>query len=232
MRENSLYFVISVCLVLILNRAVFLIPHFLCQGAPHWDLSIPADARVPFLPWMILIYVGVFAWWLYICRLMANRDRREADRFFLAMVLLYGITLLFFLFFPTSIVRPELTGDSIWIVFLRLLYQFDTPENLFPSVHCSLGWLHWIAVRGKKDIPFWIRCTGFLLAVAVCISTVAIRQHVLADVFAGILLSEICWLLARIPTLRSRYASFIDRLMKPLLNRYGESRPAGGKDTV
>lgn len=222
-KESRVYFAVSLALMLIVNRVIFPLAHFLAQGAPHRDLSLPLDARVPFLPWMVVVYVGVFAWWLYICWLMSNRDREEADRFFLSMLLMYGISFLFFVFLPTSIVRPELTGDSIWIVFLKLVYRFDTPDNLFPSIHCSLGWLHWAAIRGKKDIPFAIRCTGFLLAAAVCFSTVAIRQHVLADVFGGILLGEICWFLARFPTLRGWYAARIDRLMKPFLRRGQES---------
>lgn len=213
-RGGRLYFAVSMLLMLLINRIIFPLGHLLSWGAPHRDLSLPIDAKIPFLPWMIAVYIGVFAWWVYVSWLIADHDRQKADRFFLAQLLIDFICLLFFVFFPTSIVRPELNGQSIWVVFLKLLYEFDTPDNLFPSIHCALGWLCWIGIRGNKEYSSAIRSVSFVMAVAVCFATIAIRQHVLADVFAGILLSEICWLLADIPALRGLYSGFIDHLMQ------------------
>ena len=212
-RDRALYFFVSLLLMLLLNRIIFPLAHLLSAGAPHHDFHLPADDLIPFLPWMIVVYIGVFAWWVYVTWLITGRERPEADRFFFAHLLTYLISFLFFVFLPTEIVRPKLSGNSIWIVFLQLLYQSDTPDNLFPSIHCALGWLCWIGIRGKKDIPFWIRSADFLLAAAVCVSTLTIRQHVLLDVFAGILLSEICYLLSGSLALRKRYSVFIDRMM-------------------
>lgn len=215
-RERRLYFAVSLFLMLLINRLTFRLAHFISAGAKHWNLSLPADARIPFLPWMIVVYVGVFAWWLYMIWLISGFDRREADRFFTANLLVYGISFLFFVFFPTEIQRPELSGNSVWVFFVGLLYRFDSPDNLFPSIHCALGWLFWIGIRGRKEVPFGIRLAGFLLGIAVCISTVTIRQHVLADVFGGIVLSEICWLLAASPALYRRYGALADFLVRHL----------------
>ena len=215
-RERRLYFAVSLFLMLLINRLTFRLAHFISAGAKHWNLSLPADARIPFLPWMIVVYVGVFAWWLYMIWLISGFDRREANRFFTANLLVYGFSFLFFVFFPTEIERPELSGNSIWISFVEMVYRYDTPDNLFPSIHCALGWLFWIGVRGKKEIPFGIRLTSFLLGAAVCISTVTVRQHVLADVFGGIVMSEICWLLAASPALYRRYGALADFLVRHL----------------
>ena len=215
-RERILYFAVSLFLMLLVNRLVFPLARLLSAGAVHRNFSLPADAGIPFLPWMIVIYVGVFAWWLYMIWLISGFERREADRFFTANLLVYGISFLFFVFLPTELERPELSGDSVWVFFVGLLYRFDSPDNLFPSIHCALGWLFWIGIRGRKEIPFGIRLAGFLLGIAVCISTVTIRQHVLADVFGGIVLSEICWLLAASPALHRRYGAAADFLMRRL----------------
>ena len=51
------------------------------------------------------------------------------------------------------------------------------------------------------------------MAVAVCISTLTTRQHVMADVPAGILLSELCWQLAGCDKLRGMYSSLADRIL-------------------
>ena len=220
------YFLVSLFLALLTNRVLFPLGHLLGQFFPKHDLSLPADALVPFLPWTILIYFGVFAWWFLVFLLIARRDRRSADRFFCANLLAKLICLLFYIFFPTGLTRPELSGSSVWILLLRLLYRVDTPDNLFPSVHCLLGWLCWVGVRGKKEYPFAVRAASLLLGIAVCLSTLTVRQHVLADVAAGILLAEICWLLGDLPALRGLYAALVEKLTrlisgltKPFLRR-------------
>ena len=61
------------------------------------------------------------------------------------------------------------------------------------------------------------------MALAVCFSTLAIRQHVLLDVFGGILLSEICYALAALPALRAWYAALADRLVRLVFSRKAEA---------
>ena len=48
----------------------------------------------------------------------------------------------------------------------------------------------------EESLPVWYRAGCGVMAVLICISTVAVRQHVLADVAAGILLAEGAWALA------------------------------------
>jgi membrane-associated phospholipid phosphatase len=211
--EKNRYFAVSLFLMLLSNRIIFPVGHILTLGAHHWNLSLPIDAQIPFIPWTVLIYNGINLWWLFIYWLIAHRNRREADRFFCTQLLAKAVSFLFFIFLPTGITRPELQGDTVWIILLRMLYAADTPDNLFPSIHCVLGWTCWIGIRGKKDIPLSLRISGFLLALAVCVSTLTVRQHVLVDVFAGILLSEICWWLSDFSALRSLYAGLADRIL-------------------
>ena len=212
--ENSLYFAATLMLMLICNRLIFLLGHFLTLGTYHWNLNLPADAKIPFLPWTVIFYNGMCLWWLYIYWLMAHRDRKEANRFFCTLLMSKAVSFLFFVLFPTSISRPELNGNSIWIVMLQILYRLDTPDNLFPSIHCIIGWTCWLGVRGKRDISFFLRATSFLLAVAVCISTLTVRQNVILDVFAGILLSEICYSFSDWSVFREFYSQVVRLLFQ------------------
>lgn len=211
-KEKKFYFAVSLFIMLLCNRIIFTLGHILGQGRLHYDLSIPADALFPFMPWTILIYDGFNLWFLIMYWEVAQRERREADRFFCSQLLAKAISFLFFVFLPTAIIRPQLNGDSIWMGLLRHLYRVDTPDNLFPSIHCVLGWHCWIAVRGKKDLPLWFRGSSLLMALAVCLSTLTVRQHVLLDVFAGVLLSEICHRISEIQPVYSLYARLVDRL--------------------
>ena len=89
--------------------------------------------------------------------------------------------------------RPEITGSGFWKDAMRFLYWLDQPYNLFPSIHCAISWLCWDSVRGNERFPKWYRVLTFVCGVAVCISTLTTRQHVLADILGGIALAEICW---------------------------------------
>lgn len=51
------------------------------------------------------------------------------------------------------------------------------------------------------------------MALAVCFSTLAVRQHVLLDVPGGILLSELCYWIAGSEKFLCSYSAFIDKLM-------------------
>ena len=71
----------------------------------------------------------------------------------------------------------------------------------------------------RVDEVHSLRAAAAVMAVLVCISTLTTRQHVLADAFAGILLSEISYGLAGIPAVRGAYARLADRLAGCLVSR-------------
>ena len=73
---------------------------------------------------------------------------------------------------------------------MRLLYEVDAADNLFPSIHCLTSWLCVIAVRGNEKIPKWYRAASVLIALSICVSTLTTKQHVIADGIAGVLLAE------------------------------------------
>jgi membrane-associated phospholipid phosphatase len=212
--QTERYFWISFFLTLLFNQIPFQVARLLVRSRPHYSLALPVDALFPFLPWMISVYLGCFVFWFFLYRLVAHLPREKADRFFCANLLAKVIIFFFFVFFPTEMARPELTGTGFWEICLRFMYRLDEPNNLFPSLHCMIAWLCWAGVRGNKDVPLPWRAAALLMAVAVCFSTLAIRQHVLLDVPGGILLSEICYALASIGSLRGLYAALADRLLR------------------
>ena len=215
-RAAERYFWVSFFLTLLCNQIPFQGARLLVRNRVHYSLELPIDSLVPFLPWMIGIYLGCFLFWFFLYRLAARLPREKADRFFCANLLAKGIIFLFYIFLPTKMTRPELTGTGFWEACLRFLYRIDEPNNLFPSLHCMIAWLCWAGVRGRREISLPWRIAALLMAVAVCLSTLMIRQHVLLDVFGGILLCELCYALAAIPSLRGLYAALADRLIRGL----------------
>lgn len=94
-----------------------------------------------------------------------------------------------FLLVPTTNVRPQL-GQGFFDFCLGAIYAMDQPTNLFPSIHCLESWICWRGIRNRMDISPIYRDFSGVFAILICISTLLTKQHVIADVFGGILLGE------------------------------------------
>lgn len=209
------YFWLAFALALLGNQIPYQLARLLARGMRHYNLSLPIDAAVPFLPWTVCIYFfGGLIFLVFLYRRVAALPRETADRFFCANLLGKGICFAFFIFFPTSIIRPELNGSGFWETCMRFVYRVDEPNNLFPSLHCFIAWLCWAGVRGNRELSLLWRASALLMAVAVCVSTLTTRQHVMLDVAGGVSLSELCWQLARFGRIRRLYSALVDRILR------------------
>lgn len=92
-----------------------------------------------------------------------------------------------------------------------LLYQMDAADNLFPSIHCLNSWFCYIAVRSRREIPRWYQRFSFWAALAVFVSTLTTKQHVIADVIGGALLAEVTWQIAGRTHLGAWYGMILER---------------------
>ena len=212
MGEQTRRMLLLPALSLLWNQLVYYGGGFLGQDGPFLRMGLPLDALVPFLPWTVSIYFGCFFFWTVLYVLMARQDRRTAYRFFCADFLAKAVCLLFFIFLHTTLLRPTVTGTSLWDALTRLLYRIDAPRNLFPSIHCLVSWLCFIGARNCRAFPRWAVWGTALLAALVCLSTLTTRQHVAADVVGGILLAECSYAAAGSPSLLYPFARTAYRL--------------------
>ncbi len=193
------------------HELVYLCARWIAGGWVHYDLTTALDRKIPLVPWTIVIYFGCYLFWAANYYLCAARDVQERNRFFLADFLAKGVCFVLFLALPTTNVRPEIVGNSVFDHLMRFLYSVDAADNLFPSMHCLTSWLCWIGVRSQKDIPRWYRRTSLVIAILVCISTLTTYQHVIVDVVAGILIAEVCYLIAGNNRMHKIYAAIIGK---------------------
>ena len=213
LKEHTYSVVIPIA-ALLYSTLSFSLAKLLVFWRPHWNMTLSADALVPFLPWTVIIYLGSFAYWYLSFVLAARQERKQADRFFCAHMLTVTLSFLCFVLLPTTLERPAITEGGVWNWMMRIVYWVDSPENLFPSLHCSTAWLCWIGMRRRKDLPLWLRALALVFSLAVCISTLTTRQHVLVDVFSGIALGEATYLLAAMERLRARYSRLADAILR------------------
>lgn len=121
----------------------------------HYDFSSILDEQIPFIPWTVSIYLGCYIFWAINYVIGCRQEQEKAFQFISADLLAKAICLLYFLVFPTTNIRPVIKGTSIWEELMRVLYQLDAADNLFPSIHCLTSSFCFIAVRKNQAVPVW-----------------------------------------------------------------------------
>ena len=196
---------IPIIIALVWNMLVYNGTKIIMRNSYHYKIGFEFEEAIPFLPWTVTIYLGCYIFWVVNYIIGCRQDRKEAFQFISADFFAKTICLLFFLLFPTTNIRPEVADANVFDWFMQLVYRMDTPENLFPSIHCLTSWFCFIVVRKNKAIPKWYRVLSLIFTFLICISTLTTKQHVLIDVFAGLLLAEGSYFLVRVTGFATAY---------------------------
>lgn len=172
----------------------YLLAYLLLERLPNrpWHpTQLPLDRLVPFCPWFVIPYclwypllagTGV---WLWLRRPAAFR------RYMAFLAASFLLSALIWVLFPSiQNLRPAvLPQNSPLAALVAGLYRLDTPTNVFPSVHVVGSAGAALAVwdgAGPRSPLTW---AAGILAALICLSTVFIKQHALADVAGGMALS-------------------------------------------
>ena len=169
---------------------------FLTRNMPKLDMTGALEEAIPLQTGWIAVYFGCYLFWAVNYILVARRGEERWFRFFFAHLLAELICGICFVALPRTNLRPEVTGTGFADALVRLLYQIDPAQNLFPSIHCMLSWLCFAGLRSEQRLPVFYRVFCCLFALAVCASTLFLKQHCVPDVISGILLAEGTYALA------------------------------------
>lgn len=185
----------------------------------HHNIESSLDRSIPFIPETLVIYIGCYLFWAVNYILIARQDKKQVYQFFAGDMLSRVICFAFYLLYPTTNIRPVLADGGFWNTAMSWLYGIDSASNLFPSIHCLVSWFCFIGIRKNKKIPLWYRVFSCIMAVAVFISTLTTKQHVLMDVAGGVLLAELCYWLGRHTRMYIGYGRYFDRATAWLFSR-------------
>ena len=91
------------------------------------------------------------------------------------------------------LLRPESVAVSSFSTWgLNLAYWVDPPTNCLPSMHVTLSTLAALCCwRVDRLVSIIASC----VAVLICASTMLVKQHLFADVVAGLALAVVCYAL-------------------------------------
>ena len=124
----------------------------------------------------------------YVCLFAAIMflQHEKIDRYFYSFIILATIHFLFFLFYPTMILReafPIDPGNSINEFGVYLVRLVDSTANCFPSLHIGACFLATFFIRRIKKSFFPL----FLIwSILIAISTLTVKQHYFVDILGGI----------------------------------------------
>ncbi len=167
-------------------------------GVKYHVMHAALDDQIPFCEYFIVPYL---LWFVYVAAavlyfMIVNKD----DYYRLCAFLFSGMTISLIIcsVFPNGTdFRPVIDADkNVFSAIVAWLYRTDTCTNVFPSIHCynSIGVA--VAVLNSRELAAakygrWIRGGSNLLAVLICMSTLALKQHSVYDVAGAAILASI-----------------------------------------
>lgn len=186
------YAVFPLLLILVTNFFAYYVSKLIILGRDKWDPMIPLDEFIPLWTPFILIYLIAYVQWVVGYIILARQGKEACFKIAGANVIAKLICFLIFIIVPTTIsVRPAVEGDGIFDFVTRLIHWFDSPVNLFPSIHCLESYAIMRFSLGQKKLPLSYKIFTVVLSVLVFASVVFTNQHRLIDIPAGILALEI-----------------------------------------
>lgn len=184
------YWFVPIFALIVINTIAYTGTKLLTDSGNHFDIALPIDAAIPFIPAFIVIYILSYAQWVIGYGLIAAESKEVCYRVISSEIIAKLICMVIFLVFPTIMTRPDITGNGIFEWATNFIYSLDTPTTLFPSVHCLESWILFRTAhktRHKKWlVPLW-----FVFALLVFASVVFVKQHLILDIPAAILVGEI-----------------------------------------
>lgn len=161
----------------------------------HYDLTTSFDEKVPLIPVFMLIYFGCFIFWVIFDIMCMRTSKDFCAKYFSFEIISRLICGIIFIILPTYNVRPAVNENGFFDTFLLFLYKIDTPDNLFPSVHCLISWNCFVGMRNLRQYKPVYKYLCLLSALLVFASTLFTRQHVIADIIGAVIVSEVSWLI-------------------------------------
>ena len=193
----------------------FITRPFIDSGRIH-NIVTGFDKTLPFIPEFIYIYVLAFLQWA-ICVIGLMILNREKSWYYCTAVAIGNlISGVIFLVFPTMMtVRPEFSGGGAFTELIgKFIFSADTPPmNIFPSIHCLNSWVCIRIVCSSKRVPLGIKILNAMFSAGVFLSVLFVKQHLIFDVPAGILIMELSLLITRVSGIDKKLSNLESKIL-------------------
>ena len=167
----------------------FSLEKFVGPDRNYWSVYCNLDEVIPFWEGFVIPYYLWYPLLFGTGLLLLMKDVPNFKKYMQFLIIGFGAALLFCLLVPNGQdLRPEsFPRDNLLSRLVGLMYSMDTNTNVFPSMHV-IGSVAAAAAVCKSDALRRLRLPWIILALAVSISTVFIKQHSVLDIFGALLL--------------------------------------------
>lgn len=179
-------------LKLLLGWVVYFVFYFLTENLIPAECCVSVhchlDDVVPFCEWFVIFYVS---WYFLIAGSLLYFLLYSVDSFKkmqIYIIITQAVAMTVYILIPSrQDLRPDVfprENVATWI--LSLIYSFDTPTGVCPSLHVaySLGIAStWLKEKRASKLCKVLICIWCFL---ICISVAFVKQHSVVDIFAAI----------------------------------------------
>lgn len=185
---------ISIALVAFQSIIFFLTKPFI--HAPY-VLNSKLDMAIPFISHFIWIYVFWYFMLFAVPFYIAKNNKNSFYKYIATYIITTIIAGLIFVVFPNCVIRPDVQNTNIACRLVNIIYTLDTPSiNCLPSIHCLFSYLFILSVFDiKKDTSIHMKVIITTLSLLVVLSTLFIKQHVVYDAIASLILAIVVWII-------------------------------------
>jgi membrane-associated phospholipid phosphatase len=157
-------------------------------------LKTALDDSIPLVSFFAIPYLFWFAYIFLALLFFAINDGRYYFKLLFSIVTGMLTSFVFFIFFPTTVPRPEIISDDFMSSLVKIIYSFDNPYNVFPSIHVVnavlvsaflLSYSIQFLWNTNKYYANMLIIYSIVNGIMISLSTVFIKQHYIPDVVAG-----------------------------------------------
>lgn len=160
-------------------------------------LGSTLDDKIPFVPQFVWIYVFWYTMLFWVPYYIFNKNKASFYKYTLTFIITTLIAGIIFVSFPNTVVRANIIDNNLSSKIVKLIYSLDDPGiNCLPSIHCLYSFLFIFAVLDtKSNSPKWMKILIATLSILVVLSTLFIKQHVVYDAIAALIIGIIVWVI-------------------------------------
>lgn len=182
-----------------------------------FDITIYLDKLIPFNEWFVIPYVFWYVYTFGTLLVLAYTDYRTYFKLLFSILIGMLVCFAVYVFFPTTVPRPEVPGTNILQQVVLIIYGNDKPYNCFPSIHMLDTFLI-TAFLFKYNKNTLLRITTGFLCVSIYLSTWFIKQHSILDAAASTVLGAILFFVFESDYLAQKFERLKALVKKPSLS--------------
>ena len=188
------------------------------------SIHIKLDDYIPFNEWFVIPYLLWFAYvFITIVYLFFNAHKEDFYRYYAYLFLgMFSCLIIYSLWPNQQTLRPDLIiigRDNILIKIVSLIYSYDTPTNVCPSIHVYNSICTHIAISKNNKLRNnkFIYLSSLILLVSISLSTMFLKQHSAFDTICAVALAMILYLLVYYPSERLSAKESFTKILKEKL---------------